>query len=227
MGNPVLQPQFTQNYDFHRFHRSLAIHADCFAWMRSIPAESIHAVVTDPPYGVKEYDFDQLDKRANGNGGIWRIPPAFDGNQRAPLPRFTALSQEERERVYTYFNEWGETVLRVLRPGGHLFLASNSFLSQIVFASITEAGFEFRGQIIRTVRTLRGGDRPKKRGRRIPRRLLYAARRLRAVGAFSQAAAQRDAGQRLSQSIPDWWSTSQTRRQPLRGYHPERTHATS
>jgi site-specific DNA-methyltransferase (adenine-specific) len=33
---------------------------------------------------VKEYDFDQLLKRANGNGGIWRIPPSFDGHTRAP-----------------------------------------------------------------------------------------------------------------------------------------------
>ncbi|MBI3959040.1 MAG: site-specific DNA-methyltransferase [Chloroflexi bacterium] len=167
-ANPVLPPQFTQNYDFHQFNRSVAIHADCFEWMRAIPAESIHSVVTDPPYGVKEYDFDQLNKRENGNGGIWRIPPAFDGHQRAPLPRFTALSQEERDRVYTYFHEWSETVLRVLRPGGHVFLASNSFLSQIVFASITEAGFEFRGQIIRTVRTLRGGDRPKNAEQEFP-----------------------------------------------------------
>jgi site-specific DNA-methyltransferase (adenine-specific) len=52
--------------------------------------------VTDPPYGVKEYDFDQLEKRQNGNGGIWRIPPSFDGCVRAPLPRFTALNDSER-----------------------------------------------------------------------------------------------------------------------------------
>jgi hypothetical protein len=49
--------------------------ADCFEWMTRIPQESVHAIVTDPPYGVKEYDPDQLEKRANGNGGIWRIPP--------------------------------------------------------------------------------------------------------------------------------------------------------
>jgi len=164
----TLQPQFIQNYDFHPFDHSVAIHADCFEWICSIPAESIHAIVTDPPYGVKEYDIDQLDKRANGNGGTWRIPPSFDGHRRSPLPRFTALSKEERERVYTYFREWSEAVLRVLRPGGHIFLASNSFLSQIVFASITDAGFEFRGQIIRTVRTLRGGDRPKNAEQEFP-----------------------------------------------------------
>jgi site-specific DNA-methyltransferase (adenine-specific) len=49
----------------------------------------------------------------------------------------------------------------VLRPGGHLFVASNTFLSQEVFTAIAESGLEFRGQVIRLVKTLRGGDRPK------------------------------------------------------------------
>lgn len=42
--------------------------------MKQAPSESVHAIVTDPPYGVKEYEKDQLEKRSNGNGGIWRIP---------------------------------------------------------------------------------------------------------------------------------------------------------
>lgn len=58
--------------------RSLILQADCFDWLARIPENSLHAVVTDPPYGVKEYDADQIDKRENGNGGIWRIPPSFD-----------------------------------------------------------------------------------------------------------------------------------------------------
>jgi site-specific DNA-methyltransferase (adenine-specific) len=52
-------------------------------------------------------------------------------------------------------------VLRVLRPGGHVFIASNAFLSQLVFSALVEGGLEFRGELIRLVRTLRGGDRPK------------------------------------------------------------------
>jgi site-specific DNA-methyltransferase (adenine-specific) len=113
-------------------------------------------IVTDPPYGVKEYDTDQLEKRTNGDGGIWRIPPSFDGHQRSPLPRFTALNQAERERVQHYFYEWTTLVVGILRAGGHMFLASNTFFSQTVFAAIVEAGFEFRGEVIRLVRTLRG-----------------------------------------------------------------------
>jgi site-specific DNA-methyltransferase (adenine-specific) len=157
----LLQDRFGLGYETRAFMSSIAIHADCFEWLRKIPADSIHAVVTDPPYGVKEYDFDQLEKRANGNGGVWRIPPSFDGHVRSPLPRFTALDAQERLRIQEYFREWAGLIRRVLRPGGHVFLASNSFLSQMVFAAISDAGLEFRGQIIRVVQTLRGGDRPK------------------------------------------------------------------
>lgn len=139
----------------------MLVHADCFEWLSRCPADSLHAVVTDPPYGVKEYDFDQLEKRAAGNGGIWRIPPSFDGHTRAPLPRFTALDPGERERVREFFVEWGKLVLHALRPGGHVMIATNAFIAQLLYDALVDSGLEFRGQIIRLVRTLRGGDRPK------------------------------------------------------------------
>ncbi len=152
---------FIMDCEFRAWEHTLALRADCFDWMRHAPPESIHAIVTDPPYGVKEYDPEQLEKRENGNGGIWRIPPAFDGHERSPLPRFTALSEDERRRLYDFFQTWARISLSVLKPGGHLILASNIFLSQLVFSAIIEGGFEYRGQIMRLVQTLRGGDRPK------------------------------------------------------------------
>lgn len=160
--------QFALDYQNQEFKTSLAIHADCFEWMGRIPKHSIHAIVTDPPYGVKEYDFDQIEKRANGNGGIWRIPPSFDGSNRAPLPRFTALTQKERDVLYRFFYEWSRLVERILLPGGHVFIASNAFLSQLVFSALVAGGLEFRGEIIRLVRTFRGGDRPKNAEQEFP-----------------------------------------------------------
>lgn len=58
--------------------------------------------------------------------------------------------------------------MRVLRPGGHVFVASNAFLSQLVFSALVEGGLEFRGELIRLVRTLRGGDRPKNAEQEFP-----------------------------------------------------------
>lgn len=152
---------FALDYPAVTLNYSLLIHADSFQWMSEISADLVHAIVTDPPYGVKEYNLDQIQKRANGQGGVWRIPPSFDGHKRAPLPRFTAFSEKERANIAEYFMAWGELALRVLRPGGHMFIASNALLSQLVFSAIVESGFEFRGALIRLVRTFRGGDRPK------------------------------------------------------------------
>ena len=55
-----------------------------------------------------------------------------------------------------------------MRPGGHVFIASNAFLSQLVFSALVEGGLEFRGEVIRLVRTLRGGDRPKNAEQEFP-----------------------------------------------------------
>ena len=159
---------FALNYKTHSVGDALLIHADCLAWLSEIPENSIHGVVTDPPYGVKEYEFDQLEKRSNGNGGIWRIPPSFDGHTRAPLPRFTALNPKEREQLRVFFVEWAKAMTHALRPGGHVFLACNSFLCQLVYGALVEGGLEFRGQLIRLVQTLRGGDRPKNAEQEFP-----------------------------------------------------------
>jgi DNA modification methylase len=135
--------------------------ADAFMWMASRAAHSIHAIVTDPPYGLKEFTEPEKHKLRRGRGGVWRIPPSFDGCKRSPLPRFTVLGDDDREALRQFFAEFARLALRVLVPGGHVIVASNPILSHHVFVPLIEAGFEKRGEIIRLVQTLRGGDRPK------------------------------------------------------------------
>src|SRR5262249_29512794 len=129
---------------------------------------SIHAIVTDPPYGGKEYTDRETEKLRRGRGGVWRIPPSFDGCQRAPRPRFTVLSDDERQAMHAFFSGFAQRALRVLVPGAHVFIAANPLLSQLVYLPMIEAGFEKRGEVIRLVQTLRGGDRPKNAHREFP-----------------------------------------------------------
>ena len=135
--------------------------ADCFDWLASEPPSSLHACVTDPPYGLVEYTEVEQEKLRIGKGGVWRIPPSFDGHQRAPLPRFTVLNDEDRIRLYAFFKKLGILLNRVLVPGGNVVVASNPLLSHIVGSAMSEGGLELRGSIIRLVMTMRGGDRPK------------------------------------------------------------------
>ena len=140
-------------YELHR--------ADCLDWMRLRAPNSVQAIVTDPPYGMKEFSTVETDKLRAGRGGVWRIPPSFDGCKRSPLPRFTVLSDEERVALSAFFARFAIEALRILTPGAHLFIAGNPLLSHLVYQPLIAAGLEKRGEIIRLVQTLRGGDRPK------------------------------------------------------------------
>ena len=135
--------------------------ADCFEWLARRESDSIHAVVTDPPYGLVEFTEVEKSKLRSGRGGVWRIPPSFDGNTRNPVPRFTVLRESDLEHLVKYFAHWAVLIKRVLVPGAHIFLASNPLLSDLVSNALRTAGLEKRGEIIRLVQTLRGGDRPK------------------------------------------------------------------
>ena len=136
-------------------------HDDCFDWLERREVNSIHAVITDPPYGLVEYTETEQRKLREGRGGVWRIPPSFDGHRRSPLPRFTTLGKADLEHMHEFFERFGKSVSRVLVPGAHLFVASNPLVSHIVASALAECGLESRGMIFRLVMTMRGGDRPK------------------------------------------------------------------
>ena len=137
------------------------LQSDAFEWLARAPACSIHAVVTDPPYGLVEYTPKELEKRRRGKGGVWRIPPSFDGCRRQPLPRFTVLDDVDRKALRAFFAKLAARLMPALVPGAHVFVATNPLVSYLVYEPFIAAGFEKRGEIIRVVQTLRGGDRPK------------------------------------------------------------------
>jgi DNA modification methylase len=144
-----------------RFGKSTIFRADCFDWIEQQEDNTVHAVVTDPPYGLYEYLPEQQNKLRNGKGGVWRIPPSFDGHNRSPLPRFTTLTAQQLKELRMFFFYWARLLLRKIVPGAHVVVASNPLVSYIVAGSLSDAGLERRGEIIRLTMTLRGGDRPK------------------------------------------------------------------
>lgn len=137
------------------------VNADCFSWLSQREECSIHAVITDPPYGLKEYSELEQRKLRKGKGGVWRIPPSFDGSKRSPLPRFTVLDQADKKQLETFFKNFGTLLRRTLVPGANVAIASNPLLAHLVASAMTSAGFEVRGSIVRLTMTMRGGDRPK------------------------------------------------------------------
>lgn len=156
----LLPPEQELRIVFHIGHATL-FNADCLDWLDERAPNSIHAVVTDPPYGLVEYSTVNQIKLRNGKGGVWRIPPSFDGSMRSPIPRFTTLTEADLDQLSSFFCIWASKLMRVLVPGAHVLVASNPLVSHLVGTSIGSAGLERRGEIVRLVTTMRGGDRPK------------------------------------------------------------------
>jgi DNA modification methylase len=134
---------------------------DCFDWLRARDANSIHAVCTDPPYGILEFTEKELTKMRAGRGGVWRLPPKVGGSQRDPLPRFTVLTELQKKHLRDYFCDWGKALMPALVPGAHVCVAGHPILQYHVQGAMAEAGFEVRPAVMRLYYGFRGGDRPK------------------------------------------------------------------
>lgn len=141
--------------------RARIVHADATEWLRACEPRSFHAIVTDPPYGLVEYSEKEQSKLRAGRGGVWRIPPSFDGSVRAPLPRFTTLGERELSYLGRFFEMMGLLFYRVTVPGANIVVASNPLIAHYVASALAKSGLEPRGTLVRLVMTMRGGDRPK------------------------------------------------------------------
>ena len=155
---PVAEPKAT---NFVQIGRARLYTSDCMGWLATQPTNSIHAVITDPPYGIREYSAQEQGKLRRGKGGMWRIPPSFDGHVRSPLPRFTVLDDDDRAFLLVFFKNFARLLHRVVVPGGNIAVASNPLLAHIVSSAFSAGGFEIRGSVVRLTMTMRGGDRPK------------------------------------------------------------------
>lgn len=147
----------------HTTHRD-----DCVRWLRHQLPNSIHAICTDPPYGLVEFSSKEITKLRTGHGGIWRIPPKLNGSERDALPRFTVLTPEQKETLERFFQEWGQVLRAPLVPGGHVLIASNPTLQMYVQQGMVRAGYELRATVVRLYHGFRGGDRPKNAEREFP-----------------------------------------------------------
>ncbi len=136
--------------------------ADCYDWLREREPNTIHAVCTDPPYGLIEFSEKEISKLRNGNrGGVWRIPPSIGGHQRDPLPRFTVLSEKQKQNLLEYMRDFGSALYPALVPGAHVCIAGHPMLQYLVQGGMAAAGYEVRPALLRLYISFRGGDRPK------------------------------------------------------------------
>lgn len=145
------------------------IQGDSFDVLRSMPANSIDALVTDPPYGwrfmgkawdspdikqTNEKDQAYRDKMAKQKGE-WRI--GSDGRRRRRASgRIAGLAAHGGTYDLTnigncafqvWSESWAKEVYRVLKPGGHALIFCGPRTYHRMATGVEDAGFEIRDQL--------------------------------------------------------------------------------
>lgn len=114
---------------------------DAFEVLPSFPAASVHAVVTDPPYGLNFMSEDWDNFRRKHNTADSGRDCVF-GRMSSTAPASGAETDSKRYQEWT--EKWARAVKRVLRPGGHLLAFSGNRTHHRAFSGIEDAGFEIR-----------------------------------------------------------------------------------
>ncbi len=114
-SRPTIKPKI-RTFPSLRIDKAALYQADCLSWLSQQESNSIHAVVTDPPYGGKEYSREEQIKLRSGKGGVWRVPPSFDGHKRSPLPRFTVLDDADKKNLEVFFKNFGDLFISRSSP---------------------------------------------------------------------------------------------------------------
>lgn len=151
-------------------------HGDCLEILRELPASSVDAVCTDPPYGLefmgKDWDSFGVGKRpqiGKPDGSKFRqnmgTPSYTDagnptcrncgGDKYRNGPRKCACAnpdfgnpQAESMRGFQrWCEEWARECLRVLKPGGHLLAFGGTRTWHRLAVAVEDAGFEVRDSI--------------------------------------------------------------------------------
>jgi DNA modification methylase len=117
-------------------------HGDCIEVMRSLPDNSVDAVVTDPPYGLsfmgKDWDNGGKMLGQMATGDEQRGAFAYGGSH----DRGYADNDTLGFQAFSY--AWATEALRVLKPGGHLLAFGGTRTWHRLAVAIEDAGFEVR-----------------------------------------------------------------------------------
>lgn len=130
-------------------------HGDLFDVLPTLEAESIHACVTDPPYGIgfmgREWDTfkpGEAERRIVPNRKIESDNPNLKGRTRGPASSPSSVEYDFSVKALRGFQEWTDRwareVFRVLKPGAYIVVCGAPRSHHRMISGLEDAGFEIR-----------------------------------------------------------------------------------
>ena len=109
---------------------------DCLDVLKTLPANSVDAVVTDPPYGLSNHDAVDV---------AYALRCWLDGKPYTPKGK--GFMGRQWDAFVPGPEVWREC-LRVLKPGGHLLVFAGTRTQDLMGIAVRLAGFDARDSLI-------------------------------------------------------------------------------
>jgi transcriptional regulator with XRE-family HTH domain len=120
------------------------LHGDCIEVMAGLEADSVDAVVTDPPYGL-----EFMGKEWDGANGFRRALNPADAGRDDVFGRASRRGPEYRAgRLFgEWCEQWGREALRVTKPGGYLLAFGGTRTHHRLVCALEDAGWIIRDEL--------------------------------------------------------------------------------
>lgn len=129
-----------------------AVHnGDCVELLRGIPGSSIHAIISDIPYGIGVEEWDVLHDNSNsayrGSSPAQERTGAIFKTRGKPINGWSASDRLIPKQYYDWCLTWASQWYNVLKPGGSALIFAGRRLSHRCVAAMEDSGFSVKDQL--------------------------------------------------------------------------------
>lgn len=127
------------------------MNGDSLELIKSIADSSVHLILSDIPYGISFENWDVL--HSNTNSALLGSSPAqvkagsVFKKRGKPLNGWSEADKKIPQEYYEWCSKWASDWLRVLKPGGSVFIFAGRRLAHRCASAMEDAGFIYKDMI--------------------------------------------------------------------------------
>jgi len=124
------------------------LNEDSIKGIKKLSDNSIHLILSDIPYGIGVEDWDVLHNNTNSaylgtSPGQEKAGSVFKKRGK-PINGWSEADREIPKQYYKWCSSWASEWLRVMKPGGSVFIFAGRRYAHRCISSLEDAGFSFK-----------------------------------------------------------------------------------
>lgn len=116
--------------------------------IKSLPGNSVHLILSDIPYGIGMDDWDVLHDNRNsallGSSPAQEKAGAIFKKRGKPINGWSEADRRIPKEYYDWCSTWASEWLRVVKPGGSVFVFAGRRYAHRCICALEDAGFSFK-----------------------------------------------------------------------------------